>query len=303
MSVARAIEGGRVVNQDLIDLYDFMGALRRRLILICAIGIVFAIIMGIVAHMMKPVYRTRATLDPVTSDTNPLTASTVSSSLSTLGGTLSTLVGGSSEVDRDIDEAMTVLQSRAFTEKFLQQNNVMPLLFPKLWDERAGRWKDGVEAPTLARGFEAFQKIRLVDVDNDNEFVTLQIDWTDRIKAAEWTNGMIRMLNEDLRQRAIVAADASLTYLRDEFAKTDDTATREAISRLIESQLRQKMLATVTPEFELRFVDKAMVPDADRPVRPRKRIMEALGFVFGALVGVVVSLLLYRRELAGAGRL
>jgi hypothetical protein len=301
MSVAKAIEDGRVVNQELIDVYDFMGALRKRWLLIGAMGVVFAVVMGAIGHIMEPIYRTKAVLDPVTSDSNPLTASMVSSSLNSLGGSLSTLVGGSSEVDRDIDEAMTVLQSRAFTQKFLQQNNVLPLLFPKLWDEKAGRWKDGVQVPTLARGFGKFDKIRKVDLDTDEEFVIVTLDWPDRIKATEWTNEMIHMLNEDLRERAVAAADASLSYLRDEWTKTEDAATREAVSRLIESQLRQKMLASVTPEFELRFIDKAMVPDA--PVRPQKRVMIGLGFVFGALLGVAVSLLLYRRELAAAHRL
>jgi Na+-transporting NADH:ubiquinone oxidoreductase subunit NqrC len=304
LSIAPTIEDGKVVNQDLIDVYDFFGALRKRRILITAMALACALVMGVTAYMMKPIYRSKATLDPVTSDTNPLTASLMSSSLSDrLGGTIAALTGASSEADRDTDEAMTVLKSRAFTERFLEENHVLPLLFPRLWDARAGHWKDGVKVPTLARGFEAFDKIRLVDVDMNGDFVTLQLDWPDRFQAAEWTNQMIRMLNEELRARAVSAADASLLYLHDEWSKTGDAATREAISRLIESELKTKMLATVTPEFELRFIDKALVADADRPVRPQKLLMVAVGLVFGALLGVMLSLLLYRRELVAAQRL
>jgi hypothetical protein len=301
--VPRAIEHGQVVNQDLIDVYDFLGALRRRWILIAAMALSCALVMALLAHAMKPIYRSVAVLDPVTSDTNPLTASAMTSSLSTIGGSLAALTGGTSEADQDIDEAMTVLRSRAFTEKFLDENHVLPLLFPELWDAKAGHWRDGVEVPTLARGSVVFDKLRKVDTDNEGQFVTLQLEWPDRILVAQWTNQMVRMMNDELRARALVAADASLGYLRDEWSKTVDAATREAISRLIESELRKKMLATVTPEFELRFIEKAMASDAEYPVRPKKPLMVAVGFVFGALLGVIVSLLLYRRELVAAQQL
>jgi uncharacterized protein involved in exopolysaccharide biosynthesis len=302
MPIVRAIEGGRVVNQDLIDVYDFLGALRKRLALIAIMAVVCTLIMAVVAYEMTPVYRAQAVLDPVTSDSNPLTSST-RSSLTGIGGGLAALATGVTEGDRDTDEAMTVIGSRQFTENFIQNNNLLPLLFPKRWDAKANRWKDGVKVPTLARGFVEFDKIRKVDRNDQNDFVTLQIDWPDRVKVAEWTNSMIRMLNDELRKREVTAADAALAYLHDELANTNDVATQEAISRLIEAQLKTKMLATVTPEFELRFIDKALPADADYPNRPNKPLMLAIGFVFGALLGVGVCLILYRRELAASGRL
>jgi uncharacterized protein involved in exopolysaccharide biosynthesis len=303
MAIAKVFEDGRVVNQDLIDLYDFFGALRKRKWLIAAIALACMLGAGGLAVVMKPVYRAYAVLDPVTQNSNPLTSSLMSSPISELGSGLAAITGGTSDADRDTDEAMTVLSSREFTQKFIDRNDLLPVLFPKSWDSQAGRWKAGRKIPSLARGYVEFDRIRKVDRNYDNDFVTLQIDWPDRIKAAEWTNQMVQMLNEELRTRALAAADASLSYLRDEWAKTDDAETREAISRLIGRQLQKKMLATVTPEFELRFVDRAVTPDADFPQRPNKILMIAIGLVFGWLLGVVVALILYRRELAARGDL
>jgi uncharacterized protein involved in exopolysaccharide biosynthesis len=59
----------------------------------------------------------------------------------------------------------------------------------------------------------------------------------------------------------------------------------------------------VTQEFALRFVDEATVPDADLPVRPNKLLMTGVGLVFGALIGIAVALLLYRRALSRTGLL
>ena len=303
MPISEAVIGEEVVNKDLIGLYDFFGALRKRRLLIVSMSLACALIMTVLAFVMKPVYRGFAVLDPVTSDSNPLTASLMSSSLNALGGSLTAVLGGASEGDRETDEAMTVLGSKEFTERFIQDNHLLPILFPERWDGESGRWKDPNKVPSLALAFVEFDRIRKIDRNQDNDFVTLQIDWPDRVQAAQWTNDMAERLNEELRKRAISSADVSIDYLRNEWAQVPDAATREAISRLIEAQLHRKMLATVTPEFELRFVERAITPDASYPLRPNKPLMISLGAVFGALLGVAASLLLYRRELSLSGRL
>jgi hypothetical protein len=199
---------------------------------------------------------------------------------------------------------MTVLRSREFTEDFIRANDLLPVLFPKLWDARQGRWKEGIKKiPTLERGYLAFDKIRKLDLDNELDFVTLQIDWPDRIKAAQWVNLMAERLNDELRARAIKRADDSLAFLEKELESTVDVENREAIGRLMESQIKTKMLAHVTPDYEVRILDRAMVADSDLPVRPKKVLMGAAGAVFGAIVGIAISLLLYRRELARRGRI
>jgi uncharacterized protein involved in exopolysaccharide biosynthesis len=304
MAVTRVFDGDGVVNEDLLRLYDFFGALRARLPLIVATSLACGIAMTVLAFHMTPVYRGFAVLVPVTSDSNPLTAGLDSSPLAAIGGTIAALTAGLDEGDRETDEAMTVLRSREFTEDFIRDNNLLPVLFPKLWDARAGRWKEGIgRIPTLERGYIAFDNIRKIDVDEDQNFITLQIDWTDRVKAAEWANQMAERLNDVLRSRAIANADASLAYLQKELASTSDVSTQEALSRLMESEIKKKMLAHVMQEFEVRFIDRATVSDADLPHSPKKPVMAGVGLGFGLLVGIAASLLLYRRELAKKGLL
>ena len=122
------------------------------------------------------------------------------------------------------------------------------------------------------------------------------MDWKDRIKAAEWTNGLVHLLNEEMRRRAVVDADASVGYLQKEYGTVVDVSTREAISRLMESQIKQQMVAHVTQQYALRVINNAIAPDADNPAKPIKILYVALGLVFGALLGIAVALILYRRE-------
>jgi uncharacterized protein involved in exopolysaccharide biosynthesis len=298
MAITEVFEGGEVVNSDLVELYDFFGALRARRLLIVFTTIAFCLAMLALAFYMTPIYRATAVLAPVTSNDN--SSSEENSPVDLISGLTGAI---SAATDRQTDEEMTVLRSREFTEDFIRANDLLPVLFPKLWDTRQGRWKAGIKKiPTLERGYLAFDKIRKLDLDNELDFVTLQIDWPDRIKAAEWVNQMAERLNDELRARAIKRADDSLAFLEKELESTVDVENREAIGRLMESQIKTKMLAHVTPDYEVRILDRAMVADSDLPVRPKKVLMGAVGAAFGALVGIGISLLLYRRELARRGR-
>jgi uncharacterized protein involved in exopolysaccharide biosynthesis len=298
MAITKVFDGEEVVNGDLVELYDFFGAIRARLILIIFTTVAFGIAMLVLAFHMTPVYRASAVLAPVASNDN---SSSEISPVDLIAG----LTGGmSAETDRQTDEELTILRSREFTEEFIRANDLLPVLFPKLWDARQGRWKQGIKRiPTMESGYLAFDKIRKLDLDDNLDFVTLQVDWPDRVKAAEWVNQMAGRLNDDLRGRAIKSADDSLAYLQKELESPVDVETRAAIGRLMESQIKSKMLAHVTPDFEVRVLNRAMVADADLPVRPKKALMAGAGAVFGALVGIAISLLLYRRELLKQGPL
>lgn len=126
--------------------------------------------------------------------------------------------------------------------------------------------------------------------------VTLQIDWKDPVKAANLTNELVERLNDEMRKRAIAEADASMVYLQHEMATTVDVNTREAISRLMEQQIKEEMLAHVTKEYSLKVVDRALPADLDFPVKPIKILYIGVGFIFGFLIGTAIAIRLQRRQ-------
>ena len=116
----------------------------------------------------------------------------------------------------------------------------------------------------------------------------MQIDWKNRFEAAQWANELVRRLNQEMRSRATTEADASLGYLSKELQATAVVPIRDAISHLIETQVKKRMLANVTEEYSFRIVDHALPADADDPERPKKLLM----FVGGPLVGLLLGVLL-----------
>ena len=172
----------------------------------------------------------------------------------------------------------------------------MPRLFADRWDAETHRWKVAVDKqPTLAQAYRHFSHdICLITQDKKTGLVTLQIDWTNPEEAAAWANKLIARLNLEMRDRAIQKADASVGYLDKEMASTSAVEIHLAVSHLIENEVKQRMLANVTPEYAFRIVDKAALPDRSDVVKPKKLLLLLAGPFVGLFLGIGGSLAYWR---------
>jgi uncharacterized protein involved in exopolysaccharide biosynthesis len=194
--------------------------------------------------------------------------------------------------DIETEEALAVLHSREFTERFIADYNLMPKLFSSKWNYSSNTWNvPEKKQPTPADAYKYLDKsVRHITRDMKTGLVTIQIDWKDRDEAASWGNSMVERINAEMRQRAVTQADAYVGYLTQELAKTTDIGTRDAINRLIESQIKQRMVATVTQQYAFRVIDRAMAPDAKDRERPNKPLFAILGLLLGLTAGCFAAL-------------
>lgn len=191
------------------------------------------------------------------------------------------------------EESLAVLRSRELTERFIRDSGLMPELFHQRWDVKSLAWRQGVtHQPTLAEAYRYFdERVRRLSYDKKTGLIRLEIEWRDPAKAAEWANELVARLNAEMRARAIAESTASVGFLEKELAATSTLDTRAAINRLIEAQINQRMLANVTREYAFRVVDRALPPDAQDVVRPKKLLMIVLGAGLGLMLGAVGVLL------------
>ncbi len=63
---------------------------------------------------------------------------------------------------------------------------------------------------------------------------------------------------------------------------------RAAINHLIESQIKLRMLSSVSPEYVFRVVDPALPPDAGDQIRPKLAMLLIIGTLLGFSVGFAV---------------
>jgi uncharacterized protein involved in exopolysaccharide biosynthesis len=274
-----------------VDLRTLLRLLWSRRWLILASTLLFTALLAAVAFLTRPVYRATTVLVPANVEGG---AAGIGAMLGQFGGLASLAgvnLGGGANNDTEV--SLAVLRSREFTESFIRDRNLLPLLFEKEWDAQAKRWKgDEADWPTLAQGYKEFDReIRSVAYDRKTGLVTLQVDWRDPQVAADWANDLVARANAEMRRRAIADARAAVEYLEKELAATITVDTRSAISRLMESQIKQRMLANVTLEYAFRVIDRALAPDPKDMIRPKRLLLVAFGFVLGLLVGVIFVLL------------
>ena len=275
-----------------IDVGDLAARLWSGRWWILASVVFFTFALTTLAFIMTPKYRATTVLVPA-SPTHGGLGGALGGAIGQLGG-LASLAGiGLGGDNSETEESLAVLRSQQFTQAFIQDNNLMPRLYSKRWDERTGKWKPGGAPPTLAQAFKYFNDgVRSISQDKKTGLVTVQIDWKNRLEAAQWANSMVERLNEEMRRRAIAKTDASLGFLEKELNATSVVPTREAINRLIEAQIKQRMLANVNREYAFRVVDVASVPDDGDTVRPNKPVMIIAGPFVGAVIGVLGVLFL-----------
>ena len=61
-------------------------------------------------------------------------------------------------------------------------------------------------------------------------------------------------------------------------------------------QYEQNRLQAAMESMDIQIIDAANLPDIEKPVAPRKKLITAIGFVVGILLAMGYSLLAYRRE-------
>jgi uncharacterized protein involved in exopolysaccharide biosynthesis len=245
-----------------------------------------------VALLSTPVYRATTVLISASTDRAGL-GNSLGSALGQLSGVAALAGVNLAPNTAETEEALAVLRSRDFTESFIRDNELMPVLFAKKWDAAKRAWTGAPDQrPTEAQAFRYFDRsVRGVTQDKKTGLIEINIDWKDRDRAAAWANEQVRRLNAEMRRRAIEQADASVGFLQKELGATTVVDTRAAINRLVETQINKRMLANVSQEYAFRVVDRALPPDTEDIVWPKRSLLLLGGMILGLGLGCVLAYL------------
>jgi uncharacterized protein involved in exopolysaccharide biosynthesis len=266
------------IDGDLI-LREFLSALWRRRLLIFSVSAIFALAAGTASWVLPKKYEATLLLSAVVSQSNSGPLGSLGSTISQLGGIASLAGISMSGPGSAKAESLATLESEALTQQYIAQNNLLPLLFRTKWDDQQKKWKstDPDRIPTLWKGNEYFKdKVRDVKESTRTGLVTLTITWTDPKLAATWANGLVKLTNDYLREKAIRESDRNIAYLNDQVNKTSDIGLRSSIYSLMESEIKKQMLARGSDEYALKVIDAAVAPEKASSPRPVLWILAAV---------------------------
>jgi uncharacterized protein involved in exopolysaccharide biosynthesis len=194
-------------------------------------------------------------------------------------------------------EYVAVLQSEALTERYIQENKLLPVLFEHKWDATKAAWKtnDPDEIPTLWKANRYFKSnVRDLTTNTKTGLVTLTITWKDPKLAAKWANELVSVANDYLRNKAIHEAQRNIAYLNEEAAKTNVVEAKQAIYALMQTEINREMIARGNEEYAFKIVDPASQPE--KPSFPKKAAFVVLGFAGGLTLSTVFVYVRARRK-------
>jgi capsular polysaccharide biosynthesis protein len=283
----REIQGLKASHDELF-LRDLLAALWRRRLIVLTVGGAFMVAAGIASWLVPKKYEATLLVSPVSSSSG---LGALSSAVSQLGA-VSSLAGLSLSNNGGAKaEFLATLESEALTEKYIRENGLLPQLYHGKWDSLKGGWKstDPDDVPTIWKANQYFKdKIRTLKESPRTGLVTMTITWTDPHVAAEWANGLVKLANDYLREKAIKESERNIAYLNVQLARVSAVEVRQSISSLMESEIKKEMVARGTEEYALKVVDPAVAPEKASSPQPVLWILGA--FCAGILVsaGVIV---------------
>jgi len=77
-----------------------------------------------------------------------------------------------------------------------------------------------------------------------------------------------------------------------------DSAVKSEVYLNLVKQSEQSKIQEAMDSMDIQIVDPANLPDEDKPVAPRKKLIIAIGFVIGVLLSMGYGLLAYKREMS-----
>ena len=274
------VESGHTAEEDEIDLLELIRTLLHAWKMIGGITILGTGLAVAYALYAPEVFKAETLLAPVQEE-----QTRASSSLSQFGG-LAAMAGMSIPSDSNVEQVVATLQSRKFLRVFIKEKNLLPILFEEIWDADRKVWivESKENEPTEQQAVESFKGLLSIDEDTKSGLITLSVSWKDPEVAAEWTNDLVKQLNEQLRGQAIADSKKRVGYLEQELAKTTLQDMRAVLYNLLESEKQKAMLANVNEDFALEVIDPAVVPEERE--KPKKKLIVALGGVCGGFLGI-----------------
>jgi len=228
-------------------------------------------------------------------------------------GGLASLAGielGGSE-GGEAEEAMEIMQSWGFIEKFIAKNNLAVEVFAaegwsahnnklsidsSLYDSEQRQWVRNPPSgktiePTSWELYQEFSERLSVSSDKKTGLLSVSVEYYSPLIAKQWVDLYIATINEHMRDRKLAQVNRNIEYLEVQIEKTAIAGMREVFYQVIEEQIKNKMLAEASPEYAFTTVSRAMLPEEKS--QPKRALICILATLLGGMLSVLVVLVMH----------
>jgi uncharacterized protein involved in exopolysaccharide biosynthesis len=284
----QAVKQASVTEYVDISLVGMLRVIRQHWLLFTTFLMICTVSSVAYAFLSTPYYRSSTLISP---------ASDQSMSGGFFGQVLSGFgIGGMSTRQARNSRAvgLAALSSPYFTRAFIEENNLLPVLFSDVWDAEKGEWmvESPDDVPTLQEGYELFSE-QILEVEDPglSGLVNVSITWKDPNIAADLANKLVTSVNTRLRDQAIEDADLTIQYLNEELAKTKVIELQQSLYGLVQSEIEKRTIAKVQKEYSFTVLSPATPSDLDKWERPNRLFIICVGLMMGVFLGLLFAFL------------
>lgn len=278
-----------------MSLLDILARYKLALIAsaIVAGGIAYA-----ASYLMTPAYRAEIVVSPLSDSGGSDLMVALGGQLGGLGALAGLGLGG----DSGRNERLAMLSSRELAVRFIDAEQLVPefcgarvIKCAPGTGAEAGAIRSGDREANDAR--KLFQR-RVLSVSEDKRtgLVRVTMTWGDREQAARWAGRYVDLANRELLARSIGESDRRIEFLRSAAAAAETIELRQAVYKLMESEIKSRMVASSRVDYAFKVIDSALVPDERDRVRPKRALMAVLGAGLGILSLLITLMVRARRR-------
>ena len=293
---------------NLKELSNVVWANKKLIILLTAC---FALTSVFYSLTLKDIYKSEAILSVAGE-------SSMSSSLASLGG-LASLAGlnlPTGNADKSV-VALEIIQTRDFLRHLMTIENILPSIMasksydisskkiifdPKIYNITNEEWvrepaKNRQPKPSYLEAHKTYLDMITVERDKLNNLISISVEHLSPIFAKDLLELIINETNEIIRSKDLQASSDAIMFLNNEIPKATLITMREAINRLVQSQLETQMLSKVSKEYVLKVVEPPFVPEIkSKPIRVLICFLGTLLGFMGSLIFVLVRHYVFSNE-------
>jgi len=293
-------------HSDEIDLKELFLVIWNKKILIGAITSLATIISIIYALSLQNIYTSQSLLIPTAQE----------QSLSSKLGNLSALgsIAGfnlpSSQSTKSQEGIERIKSFEFFSNNFLPNIKLENLMAVDKWipeeniliydnkkfNKSNNKWVRDAKypkkiVPSAQEAFKTYKKILSVNEDKQTSFVSISIEHQSSIVAKKWLDIVIHQINVSMRKIDAEVAEKSIAFLNEASKSTNVQSIKEAIAKLVESQMQTLMLASSTEAYVYKIIDSPIV--VEEKSKPNRVMICILGTLLGAMLSLLVIFVQY----------
>ncbi len=295
------------IISDEINFAEVFNALWKRKYLIISTTFVAAILSVYISLSIPNTYTSGALLSPANEDN-----SSKLGAYSSLAGMAGISLPGD-KINPSQEAIERIKSYDFFTNHFLPYISLQNLFAIDRWDAKTNKiiydedifdpvknkWVREVSfpkriIPSNQEAYERYREIMSISEDRKTSFVSITINHKSAFVAKEWLDIIIKNINESMREEDKLIAQNAIDFLNKTSKETNIKEIQDSIARLLEGQMQDLMLASVSTNYIYKVINSPLSPE--KKTSPSRALICILGTFLGGIIGVFLSFIQNYRD-------